>query len=155
MEVCELKRLIALVLAAVCAFGMPLCASAAETAESENVVYYEDGSYLVITTTETGSRASVKTAYRDYKYYDTYGDLEWMAKLDATFRYNGSIVSCTAANLEITIYNTNWYVVSQDDYSDGDTAVGEFTMGNRTLGVTVLEVDHTITITCDANGNLS
>lgn len=150
-----MKRLIALILAAALTVGMPLCASAAQTTENEHVVYYADGSYLVITTTESLSRASVKTACRNYRYYNALDDLEWMAKLSASFRYNGTDVVCTASNLDIYIYYTNWYVVAQNEYRSGATAVGEYTMGRQVMGAPISETAYTITITCDANGNLS
>lgn len=152
------RRILSIFLLAILLAGvLPFNAYAAEPAQTEETVtYFEDGSYLVTTVSENGSRASgTKTGYKNKYYYNDSGELLWQATLSATFTYNGSSATCTAANCSVSINDSSWYVVTKSASRSGNTATAVLTMGKTAMGVTTTKSTYTITLSCDANGNLS
>ena len=130
--------------------------AAVDTEADEGIIYLDDGSYITIELTWTNSRASgTKTGSKTYTYKSSAGEELWRAVLRGTFTYTGNSASCTVASCDVTISNTNWYVVSKSATKSGNAAVGELTMGRKFLGITVDKESISIRITCDANGNLS
>lgn len=151
-----MKRIIAVFsLVILVAALFPLNVSAAQMAD-ENTIWLEDGSYVVVSITDTGSRAtSTKSGTKTYTYYSASDVIQWKAALSGTFTYTGSSSSCTASDCDITIYNSDWYIYTNMPSKSGNTAKAEITMKRKLLGVTVDTENLTITLTCDANGNLS
>lgn len=125
--------------------------AAADTEADEGMIYLDDGSYITIELTWTDTRATgTRTASKTYTYKSSAGEELWRAVLRSTFTYTGSSASC-----DVTVSNTNWYVVSKSATQSGNAAVAELTMGRKFLGITVDKESISIRITCDANGNLS
>ncbi len=163
----EMNRILGFLLAFVLLFAVVPSNSAYAERESALIetIYYQDGSYAVITLTEersaekesTFARAFsyIRNGSKTYTYYNSSGVTEWSATLNASFTYDGSTATCTAANCQVTIYNNAWYVVSNSSSYSGNTATANVTMGYRLLGNTVGTKSITITLSCDANGNLS
>lgn len=152
-----MKRTISLVLLTALLISVfPLNCFAASVDEEIVVTYLEDGSYIVETIYISQTRASgAKTGSKEAVYYDSNGSAEWKAVLTGTFSYTGSTATCTASSCSVTIYNSNWYVVSKTASKSGNIASADVTMGKKLLGVTVTKVTDSITLTCDKNGNLS
>lgn len=159
-----MKKIIAFVLSAVIIIDiLPTISANAECNSTESeIFYYDDGSYAVITITyglasnvEVNTSKSIKSGSKTFSYYDDSGALKWTATLTASFTYDGSTSSCTSANCTVTIYDSDWYVISNNSGYTGNTATANVTMRRRYLGVTVKTVPVTITLSCDANGNLS
>lgn len=124
--------------------------------KSENVVYFEDGSYLTIFIDKEYLRASgSQTGRKTYQYTDSDGDIAWKVVLNGTFTYTGSSAQCISSSVDVTLYISGWYVVSESAGKSGSSATGNVTMGLKMLGVTIKKVPLTMTLTCDANGNLS
>lgn len=135
--------------------GVP--ASGGSSAADSQVVYYDDGSYEVITVEKTGgARASTITSGTvTHDRYSTAGTLEWKAVLKASFSYNGSTSTCISVNIPVvTIYNDNWSVVSQTSSKSGNTATANITMGLKQI-IGTSKVPITLTLSCDKYGNLS
>lgn len=151
------RRIIAFLLAVLIVMLLPLSVGALENSiSSEEVVWFEDGSSLVITIQESNSRASgTKTGTKQYTYRDSNGDLSWIAALTGTFTYTGTSSTCTSASINVTIYDSLWYNVSKSSSKSGNTATGTVTMGLKVLGVTVSKPTYNLTLTCDKDGNLS
>lgn len=127
-----------------------------EAAENDNIIYFEDGSYLTVTLEESHARASgTKTGYKKYTYKDANGVQQWVAMLTATFTYTGTSSTCTSASCTVTISDSAWYEVSKTTTRSGNTATTELVMGEKFLGITFTKLSYTLTLTCDANGNLS
>lgn len=99
----------------------------------------------------TGTRTGTK----NYDYYSNSDELLWKVSLRGTFSYTGSSANCTAATCNITIYNSTWYEVSKSATKSGATAYGEATLGHKLLGVTIDKKTVNMSLSCDANGNLS
>lgn len=151
------RNVISLMLALLLIAALPMSVLAAEparvTAETE---YFEDGSYLVTTISESAARASgTKEGKKIQSYYNPGGSLAWQATLTATFTYNGTTAGCTSVSCPVTIYNTAWSLVSRVTSRSGNTATANFTMGYTSSSGSVSEYPYTITLICDKYGNLS
>lgn len=154
------KRIFTLALALVLLVGMlPFGAQAADTAES--IVYLEDGSYMVVVLkTEDGGQSNARAtetvvATRTYSYYNSSDELLWEASLTASFAFNGFTSVCGLSSVSATSYHSSWYKISATASHVGHTATANVTMGYKLLGIKLNEMDCTITISCDANGNIT
>lgn len=135
-------------------FVFPMYANAAE--KENNVVYFDDGSYMTAEVIANRMRASGSVMGNKINtYYDSEGNAKWKAVLTGSFTYTGSSATCTSASIDVTIYDSNWYVVSKSASKSGNTASASVTMGKKVAGVTVSKVSANLTLSCDANGNLS
>lgn len=122
----------------------------------ENVINLEDGSYITISTEEIPTRASgTKTGRRTYTYKDSNNVEQWVAVLTASFSYTGSSSTCTSASCSVTVSDSDWYEKSNTTTRSGNTATTELAMGQKFWGITVSTHSYTLTLSCDANGNLS
>lgn len=102
------------------------------------------------------SRASNSiSASKSYTYRDGKNVIQWKAVLTGSFTYNGSKVTCTSSSIDVTIYDSEWYVVVKSAGKSENIARGSVTIGKKLLGVTVSQHPVSLTLTCDANGNLS
>lgn len=138
----------------VCA--IPLQPIAAATVASEETVYFEDGSYLTTVITGGTSRASGSfTKTKTSTYYESDGAAAWDIALTASFIYTGISATCTSCSGKVTVYNSNWYEISKSTSRDGGSAICNVEMGKKFIGITVTKVPHTVTLTCDKDGNVS
>lgn len=140
-------------------FLLVICLLPVETFAAENrVVYYDDGSYEVITITvdmketrATGTKTGMIT--KDRRNSD--GELEWRASMKATFTYDGSTSRCTSVDSpSVVIYDNTWSLDSKSCSKSGNTATGNITMAKKLL-LGSGKVPITLTLSCDKNGNLS
>lgn len=153
-----MKRLTCAVLAAILfAAVFPINASAAGPDQNEKIVaYLEDGGYITETIEYFGTRASgTRTGTKTRSGYTGDGTMAWQVALTGTFTYTGSGATCTSSICNTTVYESAWYTISKDAGKSGASATGSATMGRKSLEVTVEKVPVSITLTCDANGNLS
>ena len=151
-----MKRILSVVLLAVLLISvLPGNCLAAETEDSV-VTYFADGSYMVETIHVVQSRASGTTSGSKEKVlYDSNGNADWKAVLTGTFTYTGYSATCTAASCNVTVYDSTWYTISKSASKSGNTAYGSVVMGQKMLGMTVTEVPASLSLQCDADGNLS
>lgn len=125
-------------------------------AENDSIITFDDGSYIKVELIESSARATnSKSGQKVYNYYDADSNLDWKAVLTANFTYTGSTSTCTSASCSVTIYDSDWYQVSKSTSRSGNTATTQLTMGHKVLGVTISKPSYTLTLSCDANGNLS
>ena len=148
-----MKRMLSCILVMVLLLSViPVCGSAAEA----DMILYQDGGYAVIEITSLGSRASgTVTGSKTYTYYDSDDVAQWKAILTGKFTYTGSASTCTSSSVSTTIYDSTWYAVSKSASKSGNTATAYVKMGDAPDGVTVIIVPVSLTLSCDANGNLS
>lgn len=128
------------------------------SAEGNNnqIIHFDDGSYMIIFVEDISPRAvNTRVANKYYTYYDGSDNVEWEAKLNASFTYDGTSATCTSANCTVTIYESRWYEISNTTTRSGNTATTQLTMGEKFLGITISKPQYTITLTCDKDGNLS
>lgn len=151
-----MKRMISCVLLFVMILTMLPTVGFASDVHETVVASYEDGSYMTEEISEQGIRASgSKTGTKTRNYYNSNNDLAWKVVLTGKFTYTGSSATCTSSSINATIYNSAWYVVSKSSSKTSNKAKGTAVMGEKALGVTVGKVQVDLTLTCDANGNLS
>lgn len=130
--------------------------AAAENDHTEDIIYYDDGSYILIETNFTNARVGfTRNANLVYSYYNSSNVKKWEATLFATFIYDGTTSTCASSSVQVNILDSAWYIVSKEEIKDGNTARGELTMGYKFLGITTTKKTIDMNITCDANGNLS
>jgi len=152
------KTLLSVLLLAALLLGLSVPALAAGEPGGVQQIDLADG-YLLVETAVDGTdvRGEVVTIY-GHKYYTCYdgtGTAVWRATLTGTFSYDGSSSYCSAASLGFHAYDSAYYKVSGNAYPSGSSAVADFTVGYRVLGITVSTTNHHMSLSCDANGNLS
>lgn len=150
-----MKKLCAvLILMSLFLSALPLQAQASET--ESDVVYFEDGSYLITEITESNGRMLTKVGTKTRTYYSASGVIQWEMIVNGEFLYDGTTVTCTYASGSTTIYNhTNWYMISDSATYGGTAATYYVTFGSKNLGVTIGKPSYSLTLYCDVNGNLS
>lgn len=133
----------------------------AEQVPEAQIIRYADRSCMVITIREpldcsklgSGAVRANKSGSVTADYYESTGILAWTVTLTAAFTYNGTTSSCTSANVSVNIFVNSWYTASRYVSWSGNTAAANVTMA-KTVSGTTISVPVTLTLSCDANGNL-
>jgi len=134
----------------------PLNVFATSVSACNEIIYFEDGSYITVELQVIETRAAAtKSASKTYTCRDGDGVEEWRAVLSGTFTYNGTSATCTASSCNVTITDTDWYVVSKTATKSGASALAELTMGMKFIGITVNKKTVNMSLTCDKDGNLT
>ncbi len=154
-----MKKIIS-ILTLICLFVALPCnafAQSEQTTESNDqsyTTYLDDGSYYVTTVTESMAR-STKTGSKTTIYNDSNGNAQWKVVVTGTFSYTGTSSTCTSVSHSVTIYDDAWYTYSQTSYKSSNKAIAEVTMKKKLLGIVTSTRSVNLTLSCDANGNLS
>ena len=126
---------------------------------SNVVETYEDGSYAVITVSESISssvRGTVKSGTKTTNYYSDNDTLLWRHIQHGTFDYTYGVSSvCTSASYSHTIYNDSWSLKSGKAWIDGNSSEGTATFVKKVLFVTTKTVNVASNLRGDIYGNLS
>ena len=133
---------------------LPTFSHAGAITETE-IILFDDGCYMTVELTVAHSRSSSRSVSKTYRYHNFLGSEEWYATLSGSFTYDGNTSKCTLSGVTIGISNTNWYIISRDDYAQGDTAYGTVVMGYKLLGITTDTETLNMSMTCDKNGNIT
>lgn len=150
-----MRRFLSFILSVVLLLSMAGTVFASETSTTE-IIYLEDGSYLVIETVQSMARsANTTSGFTRITHVAESGETRWRAILTGTFTYDGTSATCTEATVTTYVYADNWYEVSKSSVKSGDTATGSVTMGRTVLGITVAKETYNMTLTCSPNGTLS
>ena len=152
------KRIFSAILALVLLIAVvPGYAYASNNLESNgDVIYFKDGGYITISIEELSARTSgTKTGRKTYTYKASDGVVLWTAVQTASFSYTGTSATCTSASCSVTVSDKAWYEKSNVTTRSGNTATTALAMGQKFLGITITTHNHTFTLTCDDNGNLS
>lgn len=151
------KKAFVLLLISCLLFAASLPVQAAQETDSNiQIIPLNDEYYLEIIITQVNARSvNTKTGTKIFNMRNSENDaIEWQAVLTATFTYTGTSAACTGGNCRVTIYDHTWYKISNVTTISGNAATTALTMGSKMLGVTVLEKDFTIRLTCDKYGIL-
>lgn len=146
-----MKKFISVLFLVVLVFS--LCAFPASASNTtEEIIYYEDGSYLVMTLTEPMTRASsVRSGAKTGDYYNADGDLLWDFTVHGTFTYDGTTATATDASYSYNIYHSAWTLKNASAYCSGDQAIAE----GKFNGGLLLNRSTSISLTCSPTGVLS
>lgn len=85
---------------------------------------------------------------------DSSGNTLWSLTVSAAFNYNGTTATCTGCSHR-TSTSSNWIITNSSSYFSGNSATATATAIKKILGITVSSNSASVTIQCDANGNLS
>ena len=152
-----MKRFVAFLVAFVLTISALPLAIGAEKYDGESlVVQFEDGSYITeeITLTQFRVRNAVSGS-RVRNFYNSSGNLCWKITLYGVFSYDGSSATCTSSSCDVTLYSSDWYVISKSAGKSGNSATASVTMGELAAGATVSRVPVSLTLKCDGKGNIS
>lgn len=151
-----MKRFVAFFAAFILTISALPFAIGAERYDGESlVVQFEDGSYITekITLTQF-RRGGTVSGSKEKNLYDSNGNICWKAILYGTFSYNGSSATCTSSSCDVTLYSSDWYVISKSAGKSGNSATASVTMGELAAGVTVSRMPISLTLKCDGKGNV-
>lgn len=129
--------------------------AAEETCITEDVIYFNDGSYITIEIVEDYGRTTARKT-KNYVYRDSDGEEQWRASLIGTFTYNGTTATCTDSSCDVTITNTAWSATSKTVGKSGASATAQLTMTKKLLGfITTQEETLNMSLTCSPTGVFS
>lgn len=160
MSILYTKRNFFSILLAIFVFANAFCIPtfAANIPEGEEqVVYYEDGSYDIVTITYdypsgTPERGTVKktSGIKEYVHYNSADQPLWTFRVHGSFEYNGSSAEATDADYSQSVHVSAWSFTSASAYCSGASAIadGSFKKG-------IIPISTTITLTCSKDGKLS
>lgn len=151
-----MKRFVAFLVAFVLTISALPLAIGAEKYDGESlVVQFEDGSYITeeITLTQFRVRNAVSGS-RVRNFYNSSGNLCCKITLYGVFSYDGSSATCTSSSCDVTLYSSDWYVISKSAGKSGNSATASVTMGELAAGATVNRVPVSLTLKCDGKGNV-
>lgn len=149
-----MKRFISLVMLVIVIAGIiPITVGAEEN--GVEIIRFDDGSYMIVEMVSAKTRSSKSvTGSKKYTYYNSDDVSQWNAVLTGSFNYNGTSATCSSSSVDVTIFDSGWYVVSKYASKSGNTATASVTMGWRYDGSTI-KVPASLSLKCDKNGNLS
>lgn len=149
-----MKKLCSIILVLLCFLCSSINVSAKDTSD---IVYLEDGSYLIIETSDKiSTRANnTKSGTKTISHYSDDDEKLWDATIRGTFTYTGSSSTCTAATISYNIYNDNWKITSATADKSSNKAIGNVVAKRYVLGIPIKTVEQIITLTCSATGVLS
>lgn len=173
-----MKKLLSILIAFIMIF-IPFCifAQAEDGAADKQTEFFEDGSYITIEISSvitnensdvftkilefyrklleffTGIKSVSKIKYASY--YDKNGNLLWTVFLEAEFSYNRKTSYCKSARTYSEIYDNDWEISFCEHKTDGNRAEAVFTIQQTKLGVKLRNINKTLSLTCDKNGNIS
>ena len=134
-------------------------AMAAEVETAATVEYLPDGSYIVTVVEEQdthGVRSNTKVGSKTRSYYSASDVLQWKMTVTGEFLYDGTTATCTYASGVINVVNTShWEVINESATAGDTTAYYTVTFTLWSLGVPIGDTTYGVSISCDANGNLS
>lgn len=125
----------------------------------EETITFEDGSYCIVTTTETTlpsvarGTTHTKQAKKSYKYYNSSDVLCWTYTLHGTFMYDDYLVVCSDVSHSIAIDRPNqWIYDSGKRWKQANNAYGTATF--QLIGFSATKTVN-LQISCTKHGVIS
>ena len=139
-----------LIALSLCLFIPTAYAATSDVSSSTEVIYFDDGTYLEITTTVSSPfSGTIVDASKEYVYKNLLGTKFFSYTLYGRFEYTGTTSKATDVTSYHTIYDPEWNFGSSRESYSGNTVYGSATFGGpyiETIGGS---------ISCDKNGNIS
>lgn len=117
---------------------------------ADYTIYYEDGSYAIVTLNSAPTRSSTDEI-KAYTYYNPLGQRCFTYRLLASFTYDGMTSRADSADYTVTIHRQGWDISTHSEYVSGNTAYGRATF----TGPNGESRAASLTLTCDKNGNVT
>lgn len=143
------------ILLAACFVAMPAAADANPNSNmvllSENVIHIDESTFYIerIYIPEISPYSNVRTGTKTTQCVHN-GSLVFAVSVTGQFTYDGVSARATSASGAVSRYVANASVSSSNAYTSGASAIASASVSY--LGATL---SRTVTLTCDANGNLS
>lgn len=125
---------------------------------NENVVYLDDGYYIVYTVVEnrdmqlnSSDATRTKTGSAIGRLYDRNDKLMASATVRGTFKYDGTSAEAVSSSYDYDIYASGWSLESGTSYCEGDTAFADVTFAK----FLARDMRLIVTLTCSPTGVLS
>ena len=161
-----MKKIISYLLTCMFVLTTAICPASAMSAEptgtivSETTEHFADGSSVTTTIQEESvniTRAlTTKSGSKTKTVQDSDGNVLYKFKVTGTFAiYSNGNCNCTSATRSHTIVASGWSCKTSEAHTSGAKAIATGTFVKKVLGITTASKDTTVTLTCDANGNLS
>lgn len=152
-----MKKLVAVLLVLISLVSIvPLNVFATNEVENNQVIWLEDGNYMLVSVQTSPARvANTVSGSKTFTVCNAYDEVLWKVKLTATFAYSGAWYTCTKVSADVTIYNSNWYVITKNPFRSNNNASVELVMGRKLAGVTVEQPHYVFTMTCNIDGTIS
>ncbi len=148
-----LKRISSFILVCLLLASSIAPAFAAEPPADSEVIYFEDGSYLVrrLFTAPATRASNTVSGSVSQSYYSSTDVLLFEVFVYGTFTYDGITATATQASYDYTIYDTAWSFKSGRAYCSGDQAIAEVKF---TGGIFITRTAKVV-LTCSPDGKLS
>lgn len=117
---------------------------------TDYTIYYDDGSYAVVTLSNSLTRVKVNET-KSYTYYNPLGQRCFAYTLFASFTYNGTTSWADSCDFGVAIYRQSWDINAHSEYVSGNSAYGNATFTSPDGQVRTAS----LTLTCDKNGNVT
>ena len=158
-----MKRILAILMLTVLSLALlapgVAASGASATDGAASVIYYDDGSYAVVTVAAspvvTYANTYQVTGWKTFDLYNDKNELQWTYKLIGTFRVvEGESVTCISSTYESTIYDSHWSLTDHSNSYSGNMAYGTATYKRKVLFVTTNTQDIDLALGCDRYGNI-
>lgn len=116
-----------------------------------DIIYYEDGSYALVTFCEDNLARSNTEKSKSYIYFNPFGQKCFSYTLYAVFTYDGITSRAISHDFGAAIYQQGWDIDSHSEYVSGNTAYGRATFTGPDGQTRTVS----LTLTCDKNGNVT
>lgn len=118
---------------------------------SAYTIYYEDGSYAIVSLNSNPFARSGADGETFYTYYNALDQRCFTYAVYGTFTYNGTTSRADSCDYAATIYRQGWGIATHLEYTSGNTVYGNATF----TGPDGQTRTASLTLTCDKNGNVT
>lgn len=152
-----MKRVYSMCLTALLALSLLAAPALAADQTGEQIIRFEDGSYVVITEennqmmTLSSKGTDITPPGKRYTFYNPLLQKCFSYILFASFTYTGTTSWVKSYDYKVEIYRTGWSLENHFEYVSGGTAYGTATF--REPGGKIRTAE--LTLSCDKNGNIS
>lgn len=129
---------------------MCLPAMAADS-PSTQTIFYEDGSYAIVSMNVNPSARSTAVKDKTYTYHNSQGQRCFTYTIYGTFTYNGVTSRADSVDYRVVLHRQGWDLVTHSEYVSGNTAYGRATF----TGPNGESRTASLTLTCDKKGTIS
>lgn len=161
----SMKKLFTFLLVAILVSQTVLTTASAKDITNEQIEYFDDGSYMVTTISDTImnnnygiallSTTTTKTKTKRVNFYNGSNKLLWYFQVKGTFTYGNGSAKCTKSEVSAKSYNTYWKLSNKSASKSGNKATASVT-AKLCKGSTVYQtLKKKVTLTCSATGKFS
>lgn len=138
-----------------------LTAYASEPTTTDNIVFFDNGDYLITTIEDESSSSNIAilstttTKSKTSRYYNSKNELMWYVKVTGTFTYGNGTSKCTASSVTAKSNVAAWKISNKSASKSGNAAIGKATAKQYFDGTVVNTINRTVKLTCSPTGVFS